>query len=176
VPAVGPPQAACRSPPPSAPTRSPTGPATRCAPGVDGGLGDPIAHYQGRFPERSNFEILLTVESEAFRVRSLRLADDKARGGTAPVFTYLFRRTASKLAHGGAYHGLEMGFVFDNLHTMRFTLADEGSEQLAHEMSGRWAAFARTGRPDVDPAVVARVRVSGRNRGHATVMTTLPIF
>jgi para-nitrobenzyl esterase len=124
--------------------------AERLAPGVDGGLDELIAHYKGRFPERSNFQILLTVESEAFRVRSLRLADHKVSGGGAPVFTYLFRRTASKLAHAGSYHGLEMGFMFDNLHTMRFTLADEGSEQLAREMSGRWAAFARTGRSDMD--------------------------
>ncbi len=126
----------------------------RLTPGVDAGLDGLIAHYKERFPERSNFEILLTIESEAFRVRSLRLAEDKvgavaAAGATTPVFTYLFRRTASKLAHGGSYHGLEMGFMFDNLHTMRFALADEGSEQLAREMSGRWAAFARTGSPDV---------------------------
>ncbi len=124
----------------------------RLEPGVDGGLDELVAHYRARHPEHTNFETLLTIESEAFRIRSIRLAEEKsAADGAAPTFVYLFRRTASKLPQAGSYHGLEMGFVFDNLHeTMRFTLADEGSEQLAREMSARWAAFARTGRPDVD--------------------------
>lgn len=122
----------------------------RLTPGVDGTLDELIAHHKAAHPERGNFETLLAIESEAFRIRSLRVAEAKADAGGEPAFVYLFRRTTSKLAHAGSYHGLEMGFVFDNLHTMRHTLADAGSEQLAREMSGRWAAFARTGRPEVD--------------------------
>lgn len=124
----------------------------RLEPGVDGDLAGLVAHYRRRHPEHTNFQTLLTIESEAFRIRSIRLAEDKAAAdGAAPTFVYLFRRRASKLPLAGSYHGLEMGFVVDNLaETMRFTLADDGSEQLAREMSGRWAAFARTGRPDVE--------------------------
>lgn len=124
----------------------------RLEPGVDGDLEALVAHYREAHPEHSRFETLLTIESEAFRIRSIRLAEDKAGAeGAAPTFHYLFRRTASKIPQARSYHGLEMGFVFDNLaETMRFTLADEGSERLAREMSARWAAFARSGRPDVD--------------------------
>ncbi len=122
----------------------------RLAGGCDHGVEGLVAHYRRAFPELSNVDLLLLVESEQFRIRSLRLAEPKVTGGRAPVYSYLFRRTSAAVADAGSFHGMEMPFVFDNLHAMPYLLGDEGSTELAAQMSTRWAAFARTGRPDVE--------------------------
>ena len=118
--------------------------------GCDHGVEGLVAHYRRAHPDLSNFDLLLLIESEQFRIRSLRLAEPKVAGGRAPVYSYLFRRTASAVADAGSFHGMEMPFVFDNLAAMPYLLRDPGSPELAAQMSGRWAAFARTGHPDVD--------------------------
>lgn len=122
----------------------------RVAPGVDEGAADLVAHYKAAHPRLSNFDLLLVIESEQFRVRSIRLAEAKVAGGRAPVYAYLFRRRASKLPGAGSYHGMEIPFAFDTLGAARHLRVDEGSDQLAAEMSARWAAFARSGVPDID--------------------------
>ena len=122
----------------------------RLSEGCDHGAETLVDHYRGAFPALSNFDLLLLVESEQFRIRSLRLAEPKVTGGRAPVYSYLFRRTSAAVAEAGSFHGMEMPFVFDNLAAMPYLLRDDGSTELAAQMSTRWAAFARTGRPDVE--------------------------
>ncbi|MFI5309510.1 MAG: carboxylesterase/lipase family protein, partial [Polyangiales bacterium] len=122
----------------------------RVSPGCDRGAADLIARYRELHPDLSNFDLLLEIESEQFRIRSIRLAEHKAAGGTAPVFMYLFRWVTPRLAKYGAYHGLEIPFVFDTVATVPHVAADEEAGVLCDRMLASWVAFARTGRPGCD--------------------------
>lgn len=82
------------------------------------------------------------------RIPALQLAEGQlAGGGGAPVFSYLFA-WPSPIAGGtlGAFHGLDVPFVFDTVEVMPAAQAPD-SEALAERMSGAWLAFARTGSP-----------------------------
>src|SRR4029077_13886581 len=95
----------------------------------------------------SSFDLLLKIESEQFRVRSIRLAEHKTRAARAPVFMYLFSWVTPRLARYGAYHGLEIPFVFDTLTAMPHVAADPEAEALCRRMQQTWVEFARSGRP-----------------------------
>jgi len=119
----------------------------RVSPGVDAGADALIARYRAFHPELSNFDLLLTIESEQFRLRSIRLAEHKLRGAGAPVFMYLFCWTTPRLAKYGAYHGLEIPFLFGTLAAVPHVAADPDAAALALRMQQSWVAFARSGRP-----------------------------
>jgi len=122
----------------------------RVSPGCDAGTADLIARYRAFHPELSNFDLLLMIESEQFRVRSIRLAEHKTRAGGAPVFMYLFSWTTPRLARYGAYHGLEIPFLFGTLAAVPHVAADPGAEALSRRMQQSWVEFARTGTPAGD--------------------------
>jgi para-nitrobenzyl esterase len=122
----------------------------RVSPGCDAGSAGLIARYRALYPALSNFDLLLKIESEQFRVRSIRLAEHKLRAGGAPVFMYLLTWTTARLAHYGAYHGLEIPFLFGTLAAVPHLAADPEAAQLARRVQQSWVAFARSGRPAGD--------------------------
>lgn len=95
--------------------------------------------------------LIATLTDSNFRLRSLIAAERKARQGEAPVWMYSFAwRTPVFDGRLGAPHALDVPFTFD---TIDLTNASDGSpaaRRLAEVMSGTWAAFARTGRPQFD--------------------------
>jgi len=122
----------------------------RLQPGFDNDVAPLIDRYRTVYPELSNIDLLLAIESDQFRIRSIRLAEHKARGSRAPVYSYLFCWRTDTLAGLGSFHGLEMPFVFANLTTMRGLATSPGAERLADRMCSLWGAFARTGIPSLD--------------------------
>jgi len=91
----------------------------------------------------------------AFRMPSIRLVETRVQTTPAvPTWLYEFRWDSPILPRGlGAFHGLEVPFVRDELEAM---LAMEGSEtfvgtqppaHLATEMHAAWVRFAKTGDP-----------------------------
>jgi para-nitrobenzyl esterase len=114
------------------------------APGAERGI---IDAYKAAEPEATNLDLLIAAQSDAFmRIPSIRLAERKLKGGTAPVFSYLFTWEAGPLR---ASHGFELPFVFDNIHEP--VLHPSASRQaLADAMSEAWIAFARSGDPGHD--------------------------
>jgi para-nitrobenzyl esterase len=122
----------------------------RVSPGCDRGAELLIARYRAFYPELSSFDLLLKIESEQFRVRSIRVAEHKAAGSSAPVFMYLFSWVTPRLARYGAYHGLEIPFIFDTLATTPHVAADPDANLLVEQMLSSWVEFARTGRPGCD--------------------------
>lgn len=122
----------------------------RASPGCDRGTAQLIAHYRKHYPELSNFDQLLKIESEQFRIRSIRLAEHKLFGSQAPVFMYLFTWTTPRLLRYGAYHGLEIPFIFDTLSTTPHVAADPEAAALAARMRESWVAFARHGVPNAE--------------------------
>jgi len=119
----------------------------RLQPGFDNDVAPLAARYRAVYPDLSNFDLLLAIESDQFRIRSLRLAEHKVAGGGEPVYMYLFRWATSALPGLGSIHGLEMPFVFANLNTMRGLAQSRGADVLADRMCSVWGEFARTGVP-----------------------------
>jgi len=122
----------------------------RVSPGCDAGAAELVVRYRMLYPDLSRFDLLLKVESEQFRLRSIRLAEHKLRAGGAPVFMYLFTWTTPRLAKYGAYHGLEIPFLFGTLPVVPAVADDPDASALAQRMQDSWVAFARSARPQGD--------------------------
>jgi para-nitrobenzyl esterase len=122
----------------------------RVSPGCEAHAAELVARYRALYPDLSSFDLLLKIESEQFRLRSIRLAEHKTRAAGAPVFMYLFSWGTPRLARFGAYHGLEIPFVFDTLATMPHVGADPEAGALCRRMQQSWVEFARSGRPAAD--------------------------
>jgi len=120
----------------------------RVQPGCDCGAEKLVARYREFQPDLSNFDLLLEIESEQFRIRSIRLAEAKVGGSTAPVYMYLFDWTCERLSRWGAYHGLEIPFIFDTRDSIPPLAAEPGGDLLVERMIAAWTSFAHLGRPD----------------------------
>ncbi|MFE3451866.1 carboxylesterase/lipase family protein [Nonomuraea sp. NPDC059194] len=70
-----------------------------------------------------------------------RLADSVER---AYVYEFAWRSPVMDL---GSCHGLEIGFVFDNLRHCRELAGDDAPQEVADAMHRAWVAFATTGDP-----------------------------
>ena len=83
-------------------------------------------------------------------VRAMEKAGGKA-------YLCLFTMTyPGPMAALGAYHGIEMGFAFDNIHivkAIRKLPFDERHQAIAKAMSGYWVQFAKTGNPNKEGLV-----------------------
>jgi len=90
-----------------------------------------------------------------FRIRSLLLAERKAAKGKAPVYLYSFDwETPVFDGRLKAFHALDVPFTFDTIDFVGATDRGSAAHLLAAAMSGTWAQFARTGKPD-NPAIPA---------------------
>jgi len=92
--------------------------------------------------------LIATLTDSNFRIRSLVLAERKARQGGAPVFMYSFA-WETPLFEGRlkAPHALDVPFTFDTIDLTNATDRSPQAHALAATMSATWAAFAHTGRP-----------------------------
>lgn len=110
-----------------------------------------VSAYRKASPGATPGQIFLLADSDrAFRARSVELAELKGAGGNAPVYMYLL--TWRTPADGGLYgvpHGLEVPLTMDNVDTSTALSKYPESRILAARMSGAWAAFARTGNPNI---------------------------
>ncbi len=115
-------------------------------------LGDKLDHvldiYRKTRPNDTPWDLYTGITSEAFRRSSIRLAERKTQGGTAPVYMYLFTYVSNFL--GGLFkagHGTEISFVFDNTDDIPLAGDKPDKYQVALAMSEAWIAFARSGNP-----------------------------
>jgi para-nitrobenzyl esterase len=122
--------------------------------GCDNGVEDLVAHYRAAYPELSNVDLLFRIESEQFRIRSLRLAEAKAAGGPAPVFVYLLTWVWPERAEYGAFHGLEIPLVFANRHVARSLARSPVADRLSRRLGALWSSFAATGAPEMVDGVL----------------------
>ena len=81
-----------------------------------------------------------------FRIPALRIADSRS---AAPTFLYEFG-WASPIPGLGAAHGLDLGFLFDNLGHSPIEGPDP-SAKVAATVHGAWVAFAKSGNPGWQP-------------------------
>jgi len=84
-------------------------------------------------------------------VASIRLAERKAAGSSAPVYMYLFT-WESLVARGRlmSAHSFEIPFVFNYMDDPSVIFLGDKPERfkLAENMSGAWVAFTRSGNPN----------------------------
>jgi len=109
------------------------------------------AHYQARFPDKGNAELLYMITTDrGYFLDSTLQAERKAAAGGAPAWMYgFYRETPVQSGRFHAPHGSEIPFVFDTLANAArmegpVTSAAQG---LADQMSATWATFAKTGKP-----------------------------
>ncbi len=102
--------------------------------------------YSGMNPAE---RLIATLTDSNFRIRSLIVAERKAAQGAAPVYMYAFEWETPVL--GGrmkAPHALDVPFTFDTIDLTNATDRSAAAHKLAATMSGTWAAFARSGKPE----------------------------
>jgi para-nitrobenzyl esterase len=106
-----------------------------------------VATYRRLMPDASPAERLIATLTDCnFRIRSLLMAERRARQGGAGVWMYSFAwRTPLFDGRLGAPHAIDVPFTFDTLEFTNATDRSAGAHALAAAMSGAWAAFARTG-------------------------------
>ncbi len=116
-------------------------------------LGDKLervhATYKRTRPEATPWDLFIAISTEPTRIMSIRLAERKAEGGTAPVFMYLFAWQSDYM--GGLFkaaHALEIPFVFDNVDGVPITGERPDKGALANTLSETWLQFARSGDPN----------------------------
>jgi para-nitrobenzyl esterase len=107
--------------------------------------------YKKTRPNDTPWELLIGIQSEGTRLRSIELAERKAAAGGAPVWMYLFTWESQALGNlFKAAHAMEIPFVFDNPDVAPMTGDTPERYELAATMSKAWTAFARTGDPNFE--------------------------
>ncbi|HTO70207.1 MAG TPA: carboxylesterase/lipase family protein [Myxococcota bacterium] len=108
-----------------------------------------LSTYKRTRPDATPWDLFIAITTEPTRIMSMRLAERKAEGGTAPAYMYLFTWASDFM--GGLFkssHALEIPFVFDNVEGAPITGSRPDRGALAELMSETWLAFARNGDPN----------------------------
>ena len=114
-----------------------------------------IEIFRKHNPDATPSELMFLIGTEyPTAAYSRKIAERKAEHGGAPA--YLYRFDWETPVAGGRLkspHALEIPFVFDNT-ALAPRLAPDRPDvhALAHAMSDRWIAFARSGDPNADAA------------------------
>lgn len=105
--------------------------------------------YRRLFPGMSPAERLIATLTDAnFRIRSLVLAERRARQGGGMLWMYNFAYESPRFdGRVKAGHALDVPFTFDTIDLTNATDCSSAAHGLADAMSGAWAAFAHTGVP-----------------------------
>lgn len=110
-----------------------------------------IAAYRSNRPDASPSDLYFAITTDQnMRVRCVTQAERLAARPAASTFLYQLNwRTPVQNGQLGSPHSLELPFVFNHVRLME-NVAGRGPAQdrLAAQMSGAWAAFARTGNPN----------------------------
>jgi para-nitrobenzyl esterase len=111
-----------------------------------------IALYRRNRPAYGPQDLALAMagDNTPLRTSAFTIAERKFAQGKAPVYMYYFQwRSPVNKGKLRSMHTMELPFVFNHPETIQF-MTGSGADQrtLADNMSGAWAAFARTGSPN----------------------------
>jgi para-nitrobenzyl esterase len=109
-----------------------------------------VETYRRLYPGMNPAERLIaTLTDSNFRIRSLIVAEHRAKQGKAPVYMYSFEwETPVQGGRLKAPHALDVPFTFDTIDLTNATDRSAAAHSLATTMSGTWAAFAHSGLPE----------------------------
>ncbi len=108
-----------------------------------------LSVYKKTRPNATPWDLLIGIQSEGARLRSIQFAERKAAGGPAPVYMYLFTYESDFM--GGLFkasHAMEIPFVFANTDDVPYTGERPDKRELEAAVSDAWIAFARSGNPN----------------------------
>ncbi len=114
-----------------------------------------IAVYKKEYPKKNLGQLFSAIlTSYQAQIPSIRYADAHSKfGGKTYMYEFAWPSSYQNGSYG-AYHGLEMPFVFNNLNNLageRGMLGPKGAPQdLADKMQDAWVQFAKTGNPGWD--------------------------
>ena len=103
-------------------------------------------HRRNR-PEETPWDLLVSISSEDRRLLSIETAEQRCKAGGAPAYLYLFCWESNEGLLKAA-HGMDIPFVFNNVHRDPLTGTRKDKFELAKIISQTWIAFARTGNPN----------------------------
>jgi para-nitrobenzyl esterase len=105
--------------------------------------------YRKLRPGASREDLLIAaLTGSNFWVRTVMLAERKARRVAAPVWMYsLDWRSPACGGRLEAHHAMDLPFVFDTVEVAGTTRGAAGARELAAAVANTWAAFARWGNP-----------------------------
>ena len=108
-----------------------------------------IETYQRLYPATNPAERLIaTLTDSNFRIRSLTVAEQKAKQAKAPVYMYSFEwETPVQNGRLKAPHALDVPFTFDTIDLTNATDRSAAAHTLSATMAETWAAFAHSGVP-----------------------------
>ena len=96
----------------------------------------------------------MTTDSR-FVCPSRRIARAAAAGQSEPVYRYFFAKALDTFPFSlqGAFHGLELAFVFGTLTDISGLPTSPAEKALSDSMQGYWSRFGASGNPDGPGAV-----------------------
>jgi para-nitrobenzyl esterase len=119
----------------------------------DGGEGDRVAAaYRRAYPGASFSDLYFMIGTDQWlTVASAKIAERKSAKGVAPAWLYRFDWQTP--VEGGKWrspHTMDLPFVFQTARSPELEpmVGPEPDLGLVEQMSGAWAAFARTGEPN----------------------------
>jgi para-nitrobenzyl esterase len=102
-------------------------------------------------PGASPYDLYVLIASEDPRgTHSREIGKRKAKQGGAPVYVYRFDWETPENGGLRAPHAIDIQFAFNNIALGGKLISKrQDAYELADRVSGAWAAFARTGNPDI---------------------------
>ena len=109
---------------------------------------DAVAEFMATaLPERSETDRLLDGYS-ALWMHYPRFTLSEGYSQSAPVYAYQFDWVSPRQEEFGAFHAMELPFVFNNRGGIWSLLVGDMPESLALQVQDAWIAFARSGNPN----------------------------
>lgn len=122
-----------------------------------------IEAFRASRPGASPSQLYMAITTATpWRAHAVDIAEEKARQGQAPVFSYILAYQSLNVVPEtdypvGSPHASDINTKFNNVvptppgtvGTGPFSDGSPAKQQTAANMSGMWAAFARTGRPSI---------------------------
>ncbi|MEO1524506.1 MAG: carboxylesterase family protein [Planctomycetota bacterium] len=114
-----------------------------------GSVEDVFSQYPGNSGKEAT-QSFKQLMSDSMFLQPGREFADYVSGHGAPVYFYVFGRTPPFAARAGlgAFHALEIGYVFENLDAQNPRLFGATDRALSSKMSAYWRSFATSGTPN----------------------------
>lgn len=110
-----------------------------------------VKHYREIMKGTSEADVQEQIQTDAlYRMRGIKAAEIHSKHKESNTYMYQFNWKSPALGGVfGALHGIELGFVFNNLKALQSLIGDPVEPQpLADAMSDAWVSFVKNGKPE----------------------------
>ena len=111
-----------------------------------------IALFRQAFPEKKLID-LLTDDCGAARGAAKEFIRRRIEDGCAETYNYFFTPVFGINEGQTALHSSDIPFIFHNTDKVPSSDLGEATAALEHEMAGRFLAFAKTGKPQIENGI-----------------------